>query len=57
MTETLETPRIEEALEAIDRVLGGLSRRELLSSTEVTDLLLDVRSILTSTAVEPVGAH
>lgn len=57
MTETLETPRIEEALEAIDRVLGGLNRRELLSSTEVTDLLLDVRSILTSTAAESVGAH
>lgn len=57
MPQTLETRQIEEALDAIDRVLGDLTRRELVSSTEVTDLLLDVRSILTGTMVEPVGVH
>ena len=37
---------IEEALQLIDGALGGLSNRELVSSGEVTDVLLDVRSKL-----------
>ncbi len=57
MTEAIDTSRIELALEMIDRDLVGLCRRELLSATEVTDLLLDVRSLLVSSKAETVGAH
>jgi len=37
---------IVEALAIIDKSLGELMRRELVSTSEVTDLLLDVRSLL-----------
>lgn len=37
---------IEEALALIDKGLGGLTERQLVSASEVTDLLLDVRSLL-----------
>jgi hypothetical protein len=37
---------IIEALAIIDKSLGELMRRELVSTSEVTDLLLDVRSLL-----------
>ena len=37
---------IEEALALIDKGLGGLTERQLVSATEVADLLLDVRSLL-----------
>ena len=37
---------ILEALAIIDKSLGELMRRELVSTSEVTDLLLDVRSLL-----------
>ncbi|MGI9596899.1 MAG: hypothetical protein ACR2QK_12105 [Acidimicrobiales bacterium] len=40
-----ETP-IEEALALIDKGLGGLTERQLVSASEVADLLLDVRSLL-----------
>jgi hypothetical protein len=39
---------IAEALAIIDAGLGGLTTRRLVSSDEVTDLLLDVRSILST---------
>ncbi len=57
MTDTIDTTRIEEALETIDRVLVGLNRRELVTSTEVTDLLLDVRSLLVAVPAEPACVH
>lgn len=44
--DTLERDVISEALAIIDRNLGELSRRELVSTAEMTDLLLDVRSLL-----------
>ena len=44
--DTLERDAISEALAIIDRNLGALVRRELVSSSEVTDLLLDVRALL-----------
>ena len=47
MTETREAQSITEALALIDRGLGDYSDRTLLSSAEVADLLLDVRSLLT----------
>ncbi|MFV0527009.1 MAG: hypothetical protein ACK5RL_21200 [Acidimicrobiales bacterium] len=46
----VNTP-IEEALALIDRGLGGMSDRQLVSTAEVTDLLLDVRSLLSDSAM------
>ena len=47
---------IQEALSVIDKALGQMMSRALVSSGEITDVLLDVRSLLTlpaATAVEP----
>jgi len=53
--ETIETPIepdvIAEALVIIDRALGEMLSRELVSTGEVADLLLDVRSLLTAPPV------
>jgi hypothetical protein len=47
VTETRELDEmISEALAVIDRGLGDLLHRELVSSNEVADLLLDVRTLL-----------
>ncbi len=46
MSETLESDVINQALEIIDRSLGNLHQRELVSAAEVSDLLLDMRSLL-----------
>ncbi len=52
MTETTEPTRTDEpriisdALEVIDSALGDFFSRELVSSVEVTDVLLDVRTLL-----------
>ena len=57
MTDTHDAV-IHEALTVIDRALSQMMSRELVSSGEVTDVLLDVRSLLTLPAVatrpEPV---
>jgi hypothetical protein len=45
MTETRDD-LINEALAMIDKGLGDLLHRELVSSDEVADLLLDVRTLL-----------
>lgn len=37
---------IREALELIDQGLGGISDRNLVPTSEVADLLLDVRTLL-----------
>ncbi len=55
---------IEEAVRLIDSGLSDLLHRELVSTDEVSDLLLDVRMLLTADAGssadgridEPVGA-
>ena len=39
---------ISEALAVIDKGLGDLLHRELVSTNEVADLLLDVRTLLSS---------
>ena len=44
---------IAEALSVIDQALGNMMSRELVSSNEVADLLLDVRSALTTPLPEP----
>ena len=62
MTEQLERHQtaeshdavILEALAVIDQSLRKIMGRELVSSGEVADLLLDVRMLLTSVAAEQV---
>jgi hypothetical protein len=39
---------IDRALSTIDTALAQMVRRELVSADEVSDLLLDVRNLLTS---------
>ncbi len=57
MTDTRELTVIAEALEIIDGALQSMSGRELVSSTEVADLLLDMRSVLNAgEAAEIPGA-
>ena len=51
MTETLEVKIVapanaNEALAVVDRALGTFMQRELVASNEVTDVLLDIRSVL-----------
>ncbi|MFV1990805.1 MAG: hypothetical protein ACC652_08720 [Acidimicrobiales bacterium] len=55
MTETREAEVIVEALGIIDDALLTMSGRNLVSTTEVADLLLDVRMLLKSTMPDPVA--
>ena len=52
MSETLEIEAINQALEMIDKSLGVMHTRELVSTSEVSDLLLDMRSILASAGID-----
>lgn len=54
MSETLEIEAINQALEMIDKSLGVMHTRELVSTSEVSNLLLDMRSILASAGIEVV---
>ena len=49
MIETRE-PVITEAVAVIDKALAQIMKRELVSATEVSDLLLDLRSLLSAAA-------
>jgi hypothetical protein len=49
--ELVEIDQIAEALVLIDRGLGVMQHRELVSTDEVSDLLLDVRGLLTAPEV------
>lgn len=55
MTETKDVDAITEALAVIDRGLGDMLHRELVSTDEVADLLLDVRTLLAATG-DPADA-
>jgi hypothetical protein len=56
MTETNDAV-ITEALNVIDKALAQMMQRELVSSGEITDVLLDVRTLLTMPAAkEPAGS-
>lgn len=60
MTETIETQDLDtitEALAVIDRALGQMLHRELVSTDEVSDLLLDVRTLLTTDLESDLGEH
>lgn len=48
MTDTRDAAVIHEALTVIDQALAQMLHRELVSSGEVADLLLDVRTLLTT---------
>ena len=48
MTELHEQHVITEALTIIDEALRHMSHRELVSTDEVADLLLDVRTLLSA---------
>jgi hypothetical protein len=50
MTEAREAAVITEALTVIDEALAKMLNRELVSTEEVADLLLDVRVLLTANA-------
>lgn len=50
MTDQHDAAVITEALSVIDKALAEMLHRELVSSGEVADLLLDVRSLLTTPA-------
>ena len=50
MTEAREAAVLTEALTVIDEALAKMLNRELVSSDEVADLLLDVRVLLTTNA-------
>jgi len=52
MSEILENEAISQALAIIDRHLGTLHSRELVSTAEVSDLLLDMRSVLAAAELE-----
>lgn len=53
MTETAEPKIIADALAVIDKGLTEMLNRELVSTNEVADLLLDVRTLLASPDHEP----
>ncbi len=55
MTETSEPTVINDALAVIDRGLSEMLHRELVSTDEVADLLLDVRMLLAAADVEAVA--
>jgi hypothetical protein len=55
MTETREPKIISDALAVIDKGLAEMLNRELISTDEVADLLLDVRMLLASSDVEPIA--
>jgi hypothetical protein len=50
MTEARDAAVITEALTVIDEALAKMLNRELVSTEEVADLLLDVRVLLTTNA-------
>jgi len=59
VTETLDTATIDEIKAIIDRGLGTTKSRELIASSEVADLLLDLRLLLATSdaAIEAASAN
>ena len=56
VTDTAEPKIISDALAVIDRGLSEMLHRELVSTDEVADLLLDVRMLLAAADVEAVAS-
>jgi len=59
VTERLDTATIDEIKAIIDRGLGTTKSRELIASSEVADLLLDLRLLLATSdaAIEAASAN
>ena len=57
MTDTKEREDLTEVLALIDRGLNEMQHRELVSTDEVADLLLDVRLLLTGPQLEELSAN
>ena len=50
---TISIPEnVAEAVSIVDRALGSFMHRELVSASEVTDVLLDIRSALNKAHTE-----
>tara|TARA_Y100000996_G_C22522195_1_gene642925 strand:+ start:1439 stop:1672 length:234 start_codon:yes stop_codon:yes gene_type:complete len=50
---TISIPEnVNEAVSIVDRALGSFMHRELVSASEVTDVLLDIRSALNKAHTE-----
>ena len=50
---TISIPEnVNEAVAIVDRALGSFMHRELVSASEVTDVLLDIRSALNKAHTE-----
>lgn len=56
VTETAAPEIILEALAVIDQALPTMQHRELVSTDEVADLLLDLRLLLATSAPDAVPA-
>ena len=52
MSDTLENEAILEALAVIDQSLEIVHERSMMTSSEVSDLLLDVRLLLAAASLE-----
>lgn len=52
VSEPREFEIVSQAVELIDEGLGTMRAREIVSTSEVTDLLLDLRSLLTPLTAE-----
>jgi hypothetical protein len=57
MTQTKEPAIINEALAIIDQGLLDMMHRDLVSTDEVSDLLLDVRTLLATEHAEEVSPN
>ncbi len=56
MTSTIERESISEALALIDKELVRMVKRDLVTTNEVADLLLDVRMLLVAVDASDVPA-
>ena len=56
MVEVKNAGAVAEAIAVIDRALAEMLRRELVSSGEVSDLLLDLRLLLTAAEISTTAA-
>lgn len=53
MTDTIEAvPNVRNALDMIDQQLGRFATRDVVSATEVSDLLLDLRLLLVASDLD-----
>jgi hypothetical protein len=56
MVEVRNAGAVAEAIAVIDRALAEMLRRELVASREVSDLLLDLRLLLTADEISTTAA-